>query len=137
MGEFEQEMMKFDLCIEIPTKNVSKHAENIFTGGDTFRLDLVFCHCSKKVKKFFSRNNISVLEWPGSSPDINPIGNLWTVIKRPFHEQDCTITTKLIKAIISMWYRDEKIVKICKKLVKSKPKIFSEVIKNSAGHINY
>jgi len=34
------------------------------------------------MQKFFKESKLSVLEWPGNSPDLNPIENLWTVIKK-------------------------------------------------------
>jgi len=60
------------------------------------------------VKKYLSDNNIAVLKWPGNSPDLNPIENLWAIIKKERQKYDCTTTTKLIGAIISIWYRGEK-----------------------------
>jgi len=48
------------------------------------------------VKNFLSDNNIAVLKWPGNSPDLNPIENLWAIIKKELHKYDCTTITKLI-----------------------------------------
>ena len=36
---------------------------------------------SKVASEFLKKNKISVLEWPGNSADLNPIENLWTVMK--------------------------------------------------------
>ncbi|KAI0222937.1 Glutamate carboxypeptidase 2 [Lamellibrachia satsuma] len=38
------------------------------------------CHQSK-VATDFLKNKISLLEWPENSPDLNPIDNLWTIMK--------------------------------------------------------
>jgi len=73
------------------------------------------------VKKFLSDNNIEVLKWPGDSPDLNPIENLWAIIKKELQNYDCTTTTKLIGATISIWYRGGEITKMCEKLVESMP----------------
>ena len=46
-----------------------------------FMQDGVPCHCSKIVTDFFRANKITLLEWPGNSPDVNLIENLWAVFK--------------------------------------------------------
>ena len=32
-------------------------------------------------KGFFSQNNIHVIKWPSNNPDLNPIDNMWKIIK--------------------------------------------------------
>ena len=43
---------------------------------------------------------------------------------------------KLIE-LFSSWCRDDKIVKICQKLIEYMPKRISQVIKNRGGNISY
>ena len=47
-----------------------------------FMQDGAPCHKSKKVMKWFKNHNITLLEWPGNSPDLNPIENCWNYIKK-------------------------------------------------------
>jgi transposase len=47
-------------------------------------------HKSKKITQFMKDNNISVIDWPAYSPDINPIENLWSIIKRKLKEKTLT-----------------------------------------------
>jgi len=65
------------------------------------------------VKKVFEENQIKVLECPGNSPDLNLRENLWAIIKNRLRSKDCTNLTKLIEAIIAIWYHDEEIAKSC------------------------
>ena len=51
----------------------------------------------------FQEANLNVIDWPGNSPDLNAIENLWSVRKSRLQKFDCTMT-KLIEAIIQVWH---------------------------------
>ncbi len=55
-----------------------------------FQQDLAPCHTSKAVKKYFADNSITTLDWPGNSPDVNPIENLWAIMKAKLRKMDCS-----------------------------------------------
>ena len=52
------------------------------TGTTMFMQDSAPCHVSKMMKAWFAASSVDVLEWVGSSPDLNPIENLWQRLKR-------------------------------------------------------
>ena len=52
--------------------------------------------------KWFADNNINVLEWPGNSPDLNPIENLWHQAKRMLQRRGTGSVPRLIKTIKEM-----------------------------------
>ena len=43
--------------------------------------ELALCHNSKSCRTFIECKGISVLECPSSLPDMNPIENVWNIIK--------------------------------------------------------
>ena len=48
-----------------------------------FQHDGAPCHMAKTVKKWLADQNVLMIgPWPGSSPDLNPIENLWIQMKR-------------------------------------------------------
>ena len=50
--------------------------------GFKFQQDNDPKHKSKVVQKYLTNAKFSVLEWPSQSPDLNPIENIWGLIKQ-------------------------------------------------------
>lgn len=131
-------MMRSPQYIDVIQRNVIQDMRKAFPEGNgVFQQDLAPCHTSKAVTKVFEQNQIKVLDWPGNSPDLSPIENLWAIIKSRLRTKDCTSKTKLIQNIIQLWYHDEQILGNCHNLIDSMPKRVEEVIKNKGGHTSY
>ena len=73
--------------------------------GVIFMQDNAPCHKARSVADFFAEKNISVLEWPPQSPDLNPIENLWAILKKRRVEKFGIPTSKgqLIDQIMDIW----------------------------------
>jgi hypothetical protein len=69
-----------------------------------------------------------VLSWPGNSPDLNPIENLWARLKCLVAAKHPSNKTQLIEAIISSWYHTVTTDEL-KALVDSMPRRCLAVIK--------
>ena len=98
--------------------------------------DGVPCHHSKVAKNFLDSNNINLCKWPGNSPDLNPIENLWTNMKNKVSEKQPLSGAELVKAIKEVWVKEIS-KKYCQSLIKSMPKRIKAVIKNRGGHTKY
>lgn len=129
-----QGMMNSTKYIEILRRSIVPFMQT-FEG--TFQHDLAPCHNSKLVKTFMLENQIKVLDWPGNSPDLNPIENLWNIMKRRLGKMDCTTKERMITNAIKVWFHDDEVKKMCINLVESMPKRLQEVISAKGGHTSY
>ena len=95
-----------------------------------FQQDSAPCHKAKRMTICFKKMRIPVLDWPGNSPDLNPIKNC-------LRKMDCPNKIKLIQSVIHVWLHDEEIKQICKKLVLFMKELAKLVLENKGGHISY
>ena len=51
-------------------------------------------HTAKVTKKWLAHNSIDVMFWPGLSPDLNPIKNIWAIISCECDSAGKTFTSK-------------------------------------------
>lgn len=99
------------------------------TGEDwVFMQDNAPCHRAKSVVRFLRRNRIKTLEWPPQSPDLNPIENLWSIIKREMKRKLGPPTTKdeLIEQVFNVWESMDQ--SICGKLLDEYEKRLNAVL---------
>ena len=87
------------------------------------------------ITAFLKNKIVNVLPWPGNLPDLNPIENLWSVLKRQLTQMKYTSTLELWKAFQDACYKVS--LNICRSLVSSMPKRLKLVKKSKEYSIKY
>ena len=119
---------------------LEKYLVPIFEKSDKkliFMQDNAPIHKSKLVNEFLADHGIPTLQWPAQSPDLNPIENMWAVLKGRRARQKLTPKTKkdLIDQMTELWSNIE--TDFRRNLSNSIPKRLSKVIKNKGKQTSY
>ncbi|CAJ0945408.1 unnamed protein product [Ranitomeya imitator] len=97
-----------------------------------FQHDGAPCHKAKVITKWLMEQNIEILgPWPGNSPDLNPIENLWSIIKRWEDKQKPTNSGKMQALIMQEWTAISQ--DLVQKLIESMPGRIAEVLKKKGN----
>lgn len=107
------------------------------SGSWIFQQDLAPCHTAKVCKDFLSSRSIEVLEWPGNSPDLNVIENLWHVLKMRINKQHVKDRRDIIRQALNIMMRDNDLKDICVSLVESMPRRVAKCIECKGGPLKY
>ena len=101
-----------------------------------FQHDGASCHKAKVITKWLGDQNNDILgPWPGNSPDLNPIENLWSILKRRVDKQKPTNSDKLQEVIMKEWVAISQ--ELAQKLIESMPSRIAEVLKKKGQHCKY
>lgn len=102
-----------------------------------FQQDNAAIHVSRLSKSWFESKNLTVLEWPARSPDLNPIENLWGILARRVYEGGRQFATvhELRSAVTEAWRSIDQ--SVLEKLIFSMPNRLFEVITNKGGSTRY
>lgn len=103
----------------------------------TFMQDNAPCHVSKTTKKWIHDHGFQVMEWPPNSPDLNPIENMWGVLKQKLLAIPSQSKAELIENAKKIWLENPAIKSVCKSLTESMPKRVASVIKSKGRAIKY
>lgn len=92
-------------------------------------------HTAKTTKHFFSDNNIEVLPWPAASPDLNPIENIWGILKVRVDRIKPKTIDELITVTKQEWERIS--MDTVRRTIESMPSRIEAVIERGGNKIDY
>ncbi len=95
-------------------------ADKLYGDADfIFQQDLAPAHTAKGTKSWFNDHGVTVLDWPANSPDLNPIENLWGIVKRKMRDTRPNNADDLKATVKETWASIPP--QQCRKLITSMP----------------
>jgi hypothetical protein len=137
------ENMNGELYREILTQNLFEQAHQLLGDEWIFQQDNDPKHRARLTVELLEDRCPRVLDWPSYSPDLNPIENLWSIMKRNIEKKvNFMISEKksitkdvFISTIAREWAAIDR--NLCTNLVKSMPERIKLVIENKGCTIDY
>ena len=77
------------------------------------------------------------IDWPGNSPDLNSIENVWNWMKQQLQDSKATSLPQLQQEIKELWTLQMDNIQYLKNLAESMPRRLEEVIQNEGNSTKY
>ncbi len=111
-------------------------ADKLYGDADfIFQQDLAPAHTAKSTKSWLNDHGVGVLDWPANSPDLNPIENLWGIVKRKMRDTRPNNADELKATVKETWASIPP--QQCHKLITSMPRRIEAVIKAKGAPTKY
>ncbi len=111
-------------------------ADKLYGDADfIFQQDLAPAHTAKGTKSWFNDHGVTVLDWPANSPDLNPIENLWGIVKRKMRDTRPNNADELKATVKETWASIPP--QQCHKLITFMPCRIEAVIKAKGAPTKY
>ncbi|GFV63129.1 transposable element Tcb2 transposase [Trichonephila clavipes] len=132
-------MMRQDQYKDVLQNCLIPQLEEWFPNGESyiFMQDRAPCHTARSIKAFLAEKNIPLLDWPGNSPDMNTIENVWELIKREVAKDVITNKMQLLERMIHVGNHHPQMQETVQSYINSMPRIIEALIAAKGGTTNY
>ncbi len=111
-------------------------ADKLYGDADfIFQQDLAPAHTARGTKSWFNDHGVTVFDWPANSPDLNPIENIWGIVKRKMRDTRPNNADELKATVKETWASIPP--QQCHKLITSMPRRIEAVIKAKGAPTKY
>ena len=115
---------------------MKKSKINLLFSQFEFMEDGAPAHRAATTKRWHSDHGVELFQgWPGNSPDLNPIENLWSQMKHMQRKERATSTDGLKKIARKVWRGITP--EYLQNLYQSMPRRMAAVIEAQGGHTKY
>ena len=128
-------IMESDKYIQVIQIHLMPQAAEWYPSGDwIFQQDGAHCHTSKKTLQFFDDCEIPLFPWTANSPDLNPMENIWSLLKQRVYRLGASSKDELIRNIKEVAGDTEYWERVCQDLYSSLENRIERVVRNRGGH---
>lgn len=93
-------------------------------------------HTARIVQNFIEEENLTVIEWPANSPDLNPIEHLWSIMGRRLQDREQPNNLQVLAVQLQEEWNNIPQGTI-RQLIESMSRRCVEVLRARGGHTHY
>jgi hypothetical protein len=101
-----------------------------------YQQDNAPAHKAASTRRWLENHHIRVIEWPPYSPDLNPIENLWALLKQEVHKESAIDRATVVNRAVEFW-NSEIFQTHCRQLVDSMHRRCFECVRSNGGPTGY